>query len=182
MEKSSLCFSTAQLPRHLVGLGRTTGRKALVLSGSLGLGRCLWPHGSQAEVLCCGGGEGSQPIRAGIGSVTSSGSQASLSASENRPPLWCTHCRLRGLRSTRPGHPALAEGDGRYRWARGLLAEEMHPSAVPGVETRGLFSLPLKGERADDCFSLPLSQAKLLGPLSPSECRNTRKREQLGFL
>ena len=69
MEKSSPCFSAAQLLRHLLGLGRR-GRKALVLSGSLGLRRCLWPHGSQAEVLCCGGGGGSlsalasAPVRA----------------------------------------------------------------------------------------------------------------------
>lgn len=38
---------------------------------------------------------------------------------------------------------------------RGLLAEEIHPSAVPGVGTWELFSLPLTGERADGYFPPP---------------------------
>ena len=96
---------------------------------------------------------------------------ASLATKEGRPP--CRGCRC-GWRSTHPGHPAFSGGSCWYPWvvgsSGGLLAEEVHPAAVPATRTWGSFPLPLKG-----CCSVPPSQTNLLGPLRPSERRNAQK-------
>lgn len=115
MEKSSLCFSAARMLRQLMGQGRRR-RKALVLSGSLGLRRCLWPHGSQVEVLCCIGGGGSlstlasAALRALVPRPVFLPGQIGLCSGV--PAAACAACRVLRL-----GHPVLSEGDCWYRWA-----------------------------------------------------------------
>lgn len=136
MEKSSPCFSTAQLLRHLVGLGRR-GRKALVRSGSLGLRRASGRMAARQRCYAA--------VEVGTaclcwhrqryklwfpGLSFCYGKSASTLVCPLLPcgaPVLGTLLCLKETVGTVGGGQALS----------GLLAEEIHPSAVPGVETWG---------------------------------------------
>ena len=94
MEKSSKCFSTAGLLRHLVGLGRKGPR------------RCLW-----AACPCA-----------------SAASPALLPGMLLLPEHSWAPCFVR-----RRLWVLLDHGQA----LRGLLAEDTHPSAAPGIDTGG---------------------------------------------